>query len=545
MKHSEWNRQSDDLALARYSVIAPLVCRQLSDAEKGDMRQEILGAVHVFPDGPRKVSIRSLNRWAQWYLHGHSDEEGEILSEPGIEALRSLPRHDKGLPRALEDALVERAVALRREEPSRSTSVLIELLKSEAAREGRELGSVKEATLAYHLRRRRATKRELKREGRVFRRYQQDRRNATWQGDWSQGIPIADPSSPGKLRLCHLHAFLDDHTRFVVHAEFYFRQNLPCLEDCFRKAILAGGVPERVYWDNGAVYHSRQIQQVAARLQTQVIFSTPYAPEGKGKIERWFRTVKDAFYPEARAAGITSLAQLNEFFWGWLERSYQLRVHSETELTPRSAWEKGIPLVRHPDPARLGDLFLWEAERLVDKTGCIHLSGNAYPVSEHLVGQKVQVRFDPFDISRVRLYEGGALSQILEPQTLVSQTFRKAKKQQKETPASRKSSVDYREQMSAEVRARTNDTLRQVRGDRTSFLSQAEFFAMFQTHLAGRNLSSAEARSVESFLAKNAPLGAADVEAALATAVEDKGTRRHLRFYLDRIQSTRLAEGRE
>ena len=179
-------------------------------------------------------------------------------------------------------------------------------------------------------------------------------------------------------------------------------------------------MPEQVYWDNGAVYHSRQIQLVAARLETRVIFATPYAPEGKGKIERWFRTVKDSFYPEARGAGIQSLAQLNEFFWGWLDRSYHSRTHSEIELTPQAAWDAGAQLVRYPEPALMIDLFLWEEKRRVDKSGCIYLSGNTYPVAEHLVGKEVVVRFDPFDLSRVRLYEGGVCSQILEPQSLVS-----------------------------------------------------------------------------------------------------------------------------
>lgn len=543
MNEPDWERQADDLALARYSVISPLVCRRLTPTEKVATRDQILAATHCFPDGTRKVSRRCLDRWCQWYVQGHLGNDGEALSEPGIEALKPIPRMDKGVPRAVDPAVVDRAVELRREDPSRNTSAILDLLKTESARDGSLLTAVKEATLAYHLRQRKATKRDLKRESRVFQRYEQPRRNSTWQGDWSQGFLIPDPSNGNKPRMCHLHAFLDDHSRYIPHAEFYFRQNLPCLEDCFRKAILHGGVPEKVYWDNGAVYHSRQIQMVAARLRTEVIFSTPYAPEGKGKIERWFRTVKEAFYPEARNAGVQSLAELNEFLWGWLDRCYHGRVHSETETSPQARWEAGT--ARYPEPASLVDLFLWEAKRNVDKSGCIHLAGNLYPVAEHLVGQIVMVRFDPFDLSRVRLYENGQFAQLLEPQTLVSQTFRKATPRKKSANPPRESSAAYKQEIAQNFRRQIKDTLHQARGRQNpASLSPDQFLAVSTECLRPRELTTTEIKWVNDFYLRNAPLIEDLVRTALHTAIEAKGHSRHIRFYLDCIQAARLNDSK-
>jgi transposase InsO family protein len=542
MNHAEWERHADDVALARYSVISPLVCRQMGPADRLRTKQEILASVHLFPDGKSKmVSRRCLERWCKWYEKGHINEDGELVTEPGIEALRPIPRHDNGVPRVLDEEIVSRAIDLRREEPSRNTAALIELLQAEAARRGEELPAIQEATLAYHLRKRQATKKDLKKEARAFPRYEQPRRNATWQGDWTQGIMLSDPSSPNKPRLCHLHAFLDDYSRYVVHAEFYFRQNLPCLEDCFRKAIVHGGIPERAYWDNGAVYQSRQVRLIAARLGTEAIFATPYHPEGKGKIERWFRTCKDAFYPEAKRAGLQSLAELNEFFWGWLER-YNNRVHSETKESPVSRWESGAAGVRYPDPADLVDLFLWEEVRVVDKSGCIHLGGNAYPVAEHLVGRQVTVRFDPFDLSRLRLYENGHFSYVLEPQTLVSRTYRKALPKEKKRDAALESSGAYRDQLSRNFRDRVDETLQQTRGHGFPCLSQPEFLRLLQEALSGRQLSAAEGKWAVDFFARNAPLAARLVQAGMQKAVEAKGTSRHIRYYLDSIQDARLED---
>jgi putative transposase len=541
MSPEDWERQADDWALARYSVISPLISRVMAGQERIMARADILKSVHLFPDArTRRISCRTLERWFQWYVGGHLNADGEVVSEPGIEALRPLPREDKGKPRKLDPAFVERAIELRREEPARTTFSLIELLRSETLLAGQPDPSICEATLAYHLRQRKATKKDLKKEGRAFPRFEHPRRNSSWQADFSQGIRIPDPGNPTKTRLCHLHAVLDDHSRYIVHAEFYFRQNLPCLEDCIRKAILHGGVCERWYIDNGAVYQSRELKLIAARLGSELIFATPYCPEGKGKIERWFKTLKDALYPEANRAGIQTLAELNQFLWGWLERVYHAREHSQTKETPKARWEAGLVHVRHPDPALLVDLFLWEEKRQVNKSGCIQLGGNLYSVAEHLVGREVTVRFDPFDLSRIRLYESGHFTDTLEPQTLVSQTFRKAHRTQSDKSALQSSS-DYRKRLSKDVGDQAQEVQKLARGPRGACLTQAEFLAVLAAALGvERSLSKPETKMATEFFLRNAPLAESQVRSALSKAIEAKSAALHLRYYLEAIRAGRM-----
>ena len=546
MNPGVWETHADDMALARYSVICTLVSRVMDSTERVLARAEILSGVHLFPDGrERRVSCRSVERWYHDYTFGHLNTDGEVVTKPGIEALRPMPRQDKGKSRKLEPALIDRAVALRREEPSRTTATLIELLRTEALAAGLANLEICEATLAYNLRQRKATKKDLKKEGRAYRRYQHPRRNSSWQADWSQGIRIPDPQNPSKTRLCHVHAILDDHSRYIVHAEFYFRQNLPYLEDCFRKAILHGGICERLYVDNGAVYHSRQLKLIAARLGTQLIFATPYCPEGKGKIERWFGTLKGAFYPEARRANIQTLQELNQFLWAWIDKVYHAREHSETKATPKARWESSIDRVRYPQPAQLVDLFLWEAKRQVDKSGCIKLSGNLYSVAEHLVGQEVTVRFDPFDLSRIRLYEAGQFSATMEPQTLVSRTYRKASRPNKERDGSLSSASNYRKKLSEDYRDQAQEIQKQVRGPRGACLTQAEFLAVVAEALgSGRQLSKTEIDSANDFFLRNAPLAENQVQSALRKAITSKNSSLHLRYYLEAIKAARLTDER-
>lgn len=548
MTKQQFDQYAIALALARYAVIAPLVCRAMSKSEYRQEVHKVLAAVHKFPtpnNRPKeaRVALRTLNRWREWYLKGHRNDAGKVVVSPGVDALKPLPRADRGQARVLDPALIDRAVRLRTEDPNRSTATLILHLQSEAVSRGEQMPEIEEATLAYHLRARKSTRKVLKSEGRAFPRYQHAYRNASWQGDWSQGIPLPHPTQPGKTKLCHLHVFIDDNTRFVPHGEFYFRQNQPCLHDCFHKAIVKGGIPEMAYWDNGAVYQAKQIQLLAARLSTQVVFATPYAPEGKGKVERFFRTAKESFYPEAQRANLQTLAELNTFFWAWLEL-YHDRVHSQTEQTPRARWEAGQAGVRMPSPASLVDLFLWEETRKVSKDGCFKMSGNSYPAGEHLVGKEVTVRFDPFDLAKVRVYYAGEFLEAVAPVELSSRTFRKAKPRRKEKPAPLDSSMAFRQHLSRGYQREVQETLAQARRpDSDGCLTRAEFAALLCEFLS-RALTIADGASVADFFRRNAPLQVDRVRRALHQAIEAKGPARHLRFYLDAIRNERLEGGR-
>ncbi len=538
MTPEQYEQHGIDKGLAHFGAIAPLVTVSLTPEQYAEVFHQVCSQRHHYPNGERKISPRQLRRLVQWFRHGR-DYEGRHIPA-GFNALRPLPRKDQGVPRVLSTEDIQRAVRLRKEEPRRNTAALLELLAAEATANNETPPDIKEATLAFHLRAHHATRRELKKEGRAYARYEHDHRNAVWQGDWSQGIPLPCPLDPKKIRMSHLHVFIDDNSRYVPHGEFYFRQNLPCLEDCFRKAILKGGLPHSTYWDNGAVYQARQVKLMAARLGIQVIFATPYAPEGKGKIERYFKTVKDALYPEALRADLRTLEELNNFYWAWQEK-YHDRIHSETEQTPRERWEAGVAQVRWPDAAQLGDIFLWEETRQVDKAGCIEVSGNTYPVAENLVGQKVDVRFDPFDLSRVRIFYRGQFVQAASPQELVSHTFRKALPRRIEYPAPLESATTYRKQLSEGYRQEVDATLQRLQLGSDAYLTRPEFAAVLVTIL-GRNLTVADGAATADFFARYAPLNRILVESALRRAVEDKGAQRHLRYYLDAVKAARLGK---
>jgi len=156
-----------------------------------------------------------------------------------------------------------------------------------------------------------------------------------------------------------------------------------------RKALLKRGLPARLYCDNGVIYTSRQFSRIVAELGIHHILAKPYAPEGKGKIERFWRTVDSSFLPELRARPAKTLEELNAPFGAWLEQGYHHWANRETGETPAARFARGMADIRLPDPTRLTEVFLWQECRRVDKTGQVPLQGNRYEVDPRLARRRV------------------------------------------------------------------------------------------------------------------------------------------------------------
>jgi putative transposase len=146
-----------------------------------------------------------------------------------------------------------------------------------------------------------------------------------------------------------------------------------------------------------------------AVLGIKLIHSRPGKPEGRGKIERFFRTVRDQFLVEAGdGEKIADLGEMNRLFQAWLETVYHQAVHSETGEAPAARWEKASPQERAvPEPGLLREAFLWSERRRADKTALVRMHGNAYQVPAWLAGQYVELVFDPFDLDRIEVRAAG------------------------------------------------------------------------------------------------------------------------------------------
>jgi len=198
-------------------------------------------------------------------------------------------------------------------------------------------------------------------------------------------------------RKSSLIAFIDDATRVIPFAAFAYAENTTAFLPVFKHAIARRGLPARLYVDNGANFRSQHLAVVCAKLGIALIHARPYQPAGKGKIERWFRSLRAAWLSRLDDEATSSLDTVNRRLWAWVEGEYHQSPHRGLDgRTPLDQWAMTGENVRYPDPATdLDDLFLFEAKRRVMKDRTLSLHGRLYEVDAVLIGQTVTLRYDP------------------------------------------------------------------------------------------------------------------------------------------------------
>ena len=366
-----------EVGLFRYALIRDAADPALSKAERGRLVRALADREHVGLDG-RLVGLSrtTLDRWIRDYRRG------------GFQAL--VPRPRVVTPRSPAEAL-ELAFAIKRERPERTAAQVREVMLAA----GGPVPGLR--TLQTHLARAGLNVRADGRStGKVYGRFEAAQRNELWTGDGLHGPILAGSAA----RRAVLLAFIDDHSRLLVGWRWGTGEDVFRLEAALRSGLMARGVPEAILVDRGSAFVSSQLLRACAVLGVKLVHASPRAATTKGKIERFFRTVRDQFLVEIDDG--VELAELNRLFSAWLEVVYHRRVHSETEQTPLERFDAaGAP--PSPTPALLREAFLWSQERTVTKTATVSLHANSYEVDAALVGRKIELVFDPFDLTRVEV----------------------------------------------------------------------------------------------------------------------------------------------
>ncbi len=387
----------EQMAAFRYSLIAPIVSRQTPMAPgelKAYLAQTASQVYHIPGSTKNNVSMRTLERYLAQYRKG----EWEGLKPKG--------RIRKTHSRIPADVLQE-AIQLRRQRPERSIEQIIFILEEGDKVEKNILAA---STLARHLRKAGVSRKDLlvAVQEKGFRRFEAEDVHLLWQFDFQHTLYLPDPKDPRKRKKAILFAILDDYSRLIVHAEFYWDEKLPRMEDSLKKAILNYGIPSQFYCDNGAAFSSHHLVRICGKLGIHLSHSRPYRPQGRGKIERLFRFVDTSFKPEAyeqiEQKRITTLEQLNGALAAWVDGYYHERIHGSTKQTPRVRAAASSRKMRKKTFVELTDIFLWEEKRKVDKTGCVSLHGNTYEVHLELCGERIALRYDPFDLSHIQVW---------------------------------------------------------------------------------------------------------------------------------------------
>jgi putative transposase len=371
------------VALFRYGVIAELL--HLPPGAKGLYQHLAAKAArdYAIPGSARtRIAAETIRDWLQAYRRG------------GFEALLPKPRADRGQARALPAAAVEALLAAKEANPKLSVQLVIR-----EARKSPEVPAdlpLPRSTVHRLLARHGLMAKPRDEPGeRDRRRFAFAQAGELWMSDVMHGpsVLIGDRTK----RKTYLIAFLDDATRLIPHAAFALAENTATFLPLLRQAIEKRGLPARLYTDNGANYRSQHLALVCAKLGIALIHARPYHPQGKGKIERFFKTLRAQLLTRLNPPDTASLAALNRRLAAWIEGEYHHTPHRGLDgRTPLQLWAQTAEGVRFPEPGLdLGDLFLFEAKRKVQKDRTVSLEGRVYEVDAALVGETVTLRFDP------------------------------------------------------------------------------------------------------------------------------------------------------
>ena len=513
-------------ALARYQVVSTYLAMEPKRGQKAKLRNNLAKRDWRMEDGSalKLTSGETIRRWVRRYQRN------------GLAGLMDKERDKRGVS-ILNAEVVELACSLKREVPERSLDKLITIME-ELGMIAR--GVVRRSTLHRALQAAGLSARKVRPpDASDLDRFEADRPNDLWQSDMLVGPWLADPDRPGKMRRTYLYAFLDDHSRLLLHGRFSFKGDLPALELVFRRCVQKYGVCRRVYYDNGQVYRSGHMKQVVAMLGIHgIIHTKPYRPQGHGKIEALNRFIRGSFIAELKASRITTLDALNEAFLAWLDLEYNQRVHSETGMKPLKRWRAGLADARYADEEAIRQAFLWKERRQADKTGVFTLFGTRYQTGVELARRAIEVRYDPEALGEVELWRDGAFVERVRPLEVSSHRRPRVAEAEIELGnATAEPKADYLGHLVKKRRAEgfLEPTARQLAEQTIEQRRQADdaIVNLLDDMLHADVFDEAMARA---FLTRFGPFDSERAGAVVERLCADDGNDRHISVYLDAIR---------
>ncbi len=366
--------EKQQVAVFRYGIINEFVGgRRLDHGEQEKLLSEKCAHRWCIPLSRKsRISRSTLLRWVRIYTGNRNN----------LESLYPKDRNDNGKVRVLDEDTCLALTELRRQKPELTVSELIKLMhKNDLVTVGTVLSS---STVYRFLHSNNLmTKEQAPQTDR--RKYEAELPNDIWQSDVMHGPQV---TSGCKQHKCYLIAFIDDHSRLIPHGQFYLSEAVIPFMNAFAAAVSKRGLPRKLYVDNGSAFRSRQLEYTTAALGVALIHAKPYQPQGKGKIERFFKTVRTQFLPTFNG---TTLQEINTAFDIWLGE-YHSREHSSTKQSPFKRFTSKMECLRVA-PDNLKDYFRKTVRRRVNKDRTVVVDCRLYEAPVELIGKRVEILY--------------------------------------------------------------------------------------------------------------------------------------------------------
>ena len=368
-------KKREALAVFRYGTIAPVLHAQGRGQAKyfREMAQKVL---EVPFRGPRRYAESTFKAWLQLYRRD------------GFEGLMPQPRSDRGLSRVIGPELSELIGQILAQHPKMTVPHLRGRLIAEGFITSR---AISESTLRRHIRQA-GLRPSQHRAAKARKPFEKPLANDLWTLDFMHGpqVSVAGYRWPQKT---YLVAAIDDHSRFLPVASFHLAESFAEVASALKQGFLCYGLPKILYCDNGAAFSATDLALACARLEIALVHSRPYDAPSRGKIERFFRTVRSGFLDTTLVEEITRLDKLNTCFGDWLV-DYHRRTHSTTGQRPLDRYMASLAQGPRRTVTRqeLDRVFYRTLTRTVRNDATVSIRGSLWEVPAEYIGQKIEIR---------------------------------------------------------------------------------------------------------------------------------------------------------
>ena len=390
MEKKEKNAIKNEIALFRYGLIAPVITDTFEESSQLEYFKKAASKKYLVNGHEEQYAWQTIKKWYLQY------------KKEGYDALVNKTRSDCHSSRKMSDDAIQRIKELKKEYPHISGTLIYNKLSDEGFINPNDICL---GTILKFIRDNKILFNET--EGIDRRSFVMENANDCWQADTSHGPYL---TINGKKTLTYLIAIIDDASRLIVGARFYYNDNSLNLQDIFKSSVKKYGVPKKLFVDNGKTYKNEQFNIICASLGLVLIHARPYSGASKGKIERFFHTMKETWMRGLNWNEIKSIDELNDLLSQFIA-DYNNSVHSslkkenEENITPNARWFKDSHLIKKLDNNFIDIAFLHTAYPTIRSDAIANIKSHEFEVPMKYIGKKIVVKYNPLDFSTAWIYE--------------------------------------------------------------------------------------------------------------------------------------------
>ena len=394
MEQKQRDAINNEIALFRYGLIAPVVTNTFEEASKSEYFKKVASKKYIVNGHEEQYSWQTI-KW--WYLKYLKD---------GYNALINKTRNDCHSSRKLKDETINRIKELKKEFPHISGTLIYNKLSEDGFINPNDICL---GTVLKFIRDNKIIFNETENIDR--RAFVMENANDCWQADTSHGPYL---TINGKKTLTYLIAIIDDASRLIVGARFYYNDNSYNLQDIFKSAIKKYGVPKKLFVDNGSTYKNDQFNIICANLGLVLIHARPYSGASKGKVERFFHTMKETWMRGLNWNDIKSIDELNNLLDEFINKynnsnHSSLKDENDENISPNTRWFKDYNKIKKLDNNFIDIAFLHTAYPTIRSDAIAYIKSHEFEVDMKYIGKKITVKYNPFDFSTAWIYDDGKL----------------------------------------------------------------------------------------------------------------------------------------